>query len=465
MILCLMVHALLHARVPRRSRGTIRHREGDAARAQTVFRPLCHRHDIALSAVSRPARSMHRRSGCPSDCSDLTPSSRDRSRAAGARSTDLRNGVRAPARRRNSSGPRWARAGSQVSCTPDRAARATRSAPPAARRPDRLAHPSLEVRAPDRALFDPEHLEAVVDLVLQVEEFALERAPMPQQKPDAEARCAFDMDVRTTEQQRIVIVRLVPLHLTCACTRRVSGSSIFSSAVEARDAATATCARRVGANPPSPRQRGGASSAVATARFLPHAISHFPLRHFYAAIPAYAAFGIGKPMPSPELCRGAARGARFLLTCRSSARHIIVSPSWSSLRGGNRRPAHTLMLPTRASLRTKAIALLVSTGAAGRKRARLQPCKTMPSRIGRKSVVVRVITSPFGIVRNSAYTLHPAARRPQNGTKLSVAVSSLRRFSCGVRPRSPLKNHRPCRSADPGAASCSVRNLDAKSQL
>ena len=125
--------------------------------------------------------------------------------------------------------------------------------------------------------------------------------------------------------------------------------------------------------------------------------------------PAYAAFGIGKPMPSPELCRGAARGARFLLTCRSSARHIIVSPSWSSLRGGNRRPAHTLMLPTRASLRTKAIALLVSTGAAGRKRARLQPCKTMPSRIGRKSVVVRVITSPFGIVRNSAYTAKPVA--------------------------------------------------------
>jgi hypothetical protein len=41
-ILCLVVHALLHARVPRRSRGHIRHREGDAAqaitRARTVFR-------------------------------------------------------------------------------------------------------------------------------------------------------------------------------------------------------------------------------------------------------------------------------------------------------------------------------------------------------------------------------------------------------------------------------------------
>ena len=36
---------------------------------------------------------------------------------------------------------------------------------------------------------------------------------MRQQKSDAEARRDFDMDVRTTERQRIVIVRLVPLHL------------------------------------------------------------------------------------------------------------------------------------------------------------------------------------------------------------------------------------------------------------
>jgi hypothetical protein len=117
-ILCLVVHALLHARVPRRSRGRNSAWEGDAAqaitRALTVFRPLCNRHDIALSAVSRPARSTHRRSGFPSDFSGPTRSSHGRSRAAGARSTDPRDGVRAPAR----SGIRFRRATSRAGSAP-----------------------------------------------------------------------------------------------------------------------------------------------------------------------------------------------------------------------------------------------------------------------------------------------------------------------------------------------------------
>ena len=98
--------------------GTIGHREGGAAqaitRARTVFRPLCNRHDIALSAVSRPTRSMHRRSGFPSDFSVPTRSSHDRSRAAGARSTDPRDGIRAPA----GSGIRFRRATSRAGSAP-----------------------------------------------------------------------------------------------------------------------------------------------------------------------------------------------------------------------------------------------------------------------------------------------------------------------------------------------------------
>ena len=69
------------------------------------------------------------------------------------------------------------------------------------------------------------------------------------------------MDVRTTERQRIVVCVGFRCTLTCACTLRVSSSTIFSSSVEARDAATATCARRVGGDPLSPRQRGGSPPA------------------------------------------------------------------------------------------------------------------------------------------------------------------------------------------------------------
>ena len=150
---------------------------------------------------------------------------------------------------------------------------------------------------------------------------------------------------------------------------------------------------------------------------------------------------------------------------------LIVSPSWSSLRGGNRRPAHTLMLPTRASLRTKAIALLVSTGAAGRKRARLQPCKTMPSRIGRKSVVVRVITSPFGIVRNSAYTCLCRIRHRQvsmseaRRVELTTAIRSARALvAIDAKASVPARTRADRRGQRPGAGgSRCVRGWDRAS--
>ena len=157
----------------------------------------------------------------------------------------------------------------------------------------------------------------MADLVLQIEDFALKRAPMRQQKPDAEARCAFDIDVRTPERT--------------SC----SSSPISSSAVHARDAAIATHARGVGGDrlaldsAADRLQRGG------DARLLHHAVSHFPLRRFYAALPCILRLGIVK-RPKIARCRAFAtpvslqslpaialeKSSRMLFGRRRCTRHL-----------------------------------------------------------------------------------------------------------------------------------------------
>jgi hypothetical protein len=54
---------------------------------------------------------------------------------------------------------------------------------PIARRSSKLAHPRLELTATDLADLEPERLDRVSDRVLDVEELALEIAPLREQQP------------------------------------------------------------------------------------------------------------------------------------------------------------------------------------------------------------------------------------------------------------------------------------------
>ena len=159
---------------------------------------------------------------------------------------------------------------------------------------DQLEHRSLEAGPPDRVMLPPEHLEAVPDFVLQIEELALEGAPVCQQKSQSIARLALDVDVAIPARANqlrhpmdIVRVGLVLLRLERRSMWRASSSTIFSPRRSSPrcspdDKEPAPCdtpeAVRVALDSVANRLRLGGD-----ARLQGHAVTNLPRRRFYLA--------------------------------------------------------------------------------------------------------------------------------------------------------------------------------------